>query len=86
MSMREAVMQVLSKGPLSRKELVGAVQGVGYVFTTKNPANSLGSVLYAKNTPIKNKEGKFYLPGDAQIEASEANGSGKPPAKKRRKA
>jgi hypothetical protein len=87
MSLREAVMQALSKGPLSRKELVGAVQGIGYVFTTKNPANSLGSVLYAKDTPIKSKEGRFYVKGEAGAGSSRGNGlqAAMPqPAKKKR--
>jgi hypothetical protein len=63
MSMREAVLKALSQGPLARKELVKAVEDVGYVFTTKNPLNSIGSILYAKNTQVKSKDGKFYLPG-----------------------
>src|SRR5579862_273697 len=53
MSMREAVLQALSQGPLTRKEIVGAVQDLGYVFKTSNPLNSIGSVLYGKNTPVK---------------------------------
>ena len=66
MTMREAVLQALSKGPLSRNELVKAVEDTGYVFTTKNPLNSIGSILYSKNTSVKSKGGKFYLPGGAQ--------------------
>jgi hypothetical protein len=61
MSMREAVLKALSKGPLARKELVNAVENMGYVFTTRNPLNSIGSILYAKNSPIKSKFGKYYL-------------------------
>jgi hypothetical protein len=61
MSMREAVSIALSNGPVARKDLVKAVKDVGYVFTSKNPLNSLGSVLYAKNSRIKNKGGMLSL-------------------------
>jgi hypothetical protein len=85
MSMREAVLKALSKGPVARKDLVAAVEDVGYVFTTKNPLNSLGSVLYARNTPIKNKNGRFYLPGgaDAANLGPEAAPAQEPGKKKR---
>jgi hypothetical protein len=65
LSLREAVLKALSQGPLARKELVKAVEDVGYVFNTKNPLNSIGSILYGKKTPIKNKGGKYYLPRSA---------------------
>ena len=60
---------------------------MGYVFTTKNPLNSLGSILYAKNTPVKSKGGKFYLPGSAATVTSEqtGNGEGQAPAKKKKR-
>jgi hypothetical protein len=87
MSMREAVLTALSQGPLARKELVNAVENVGYVFTTKNPLNSIGSILYAKNTPVKSKDGKFYLPGRAGTVTREqaGNGEGQAPAKKKKR-
>jgi hypothetical protein len=86
MSLREAVLKALEKGPLARKELVGAVEGVGYAFNTSNPLNSIGSVLYAKNTPVKNKNGKFFLDGRSST-SSNSNGAsenGQAPAKKKR--
>jgi hypothetical protein len=84
MSMREAVLKALSTGPLARNELVEAVENVGYVFTTKNPLNSIGSVLYGKKTPVKSRGGKFYLPGVVQPETPESNGGAEaePAAKK----
>jgi hypothetical protein len=66
MSMRDAVLKALSKGPLARKELVQAVEGVGYKFSSKNALNSIGSILYGKNSPVKRKGGKFFLRGGAQ--------------------
>jgi len=89
LTMREAVLQALSKGPLARKELVKAVEDIGYVFTTKHPLNSIGSILYAKNTPVKSKGGKFYLPGNAAPSAGGNNGSSEtstaPTRRKRRR-
>jgi hypothetical protein len=61
MSLREAVVKALSAGPISRKDLVRAVEGVGYKFTTNKPLNSIGSVLYGKNSVVKSKGGKFYV-------------------------
>jgi hypothetical protein len=65
-TMREAILEALSDRPLSRKELLKAVQAIGFRFTTKNPLNSISSVLYAKGTPIKKTlEGKFYVESGA---------------------
>ena len=88
MSMREAVLKALSQRPLARKELVKAVEDVGYVFATKNPLNSIGSILYAKNTPVKSKGGKFYLPGSAAAATRAVTGNADvqaPTKKKKRK-
>ena len=65
MSLRDAVLKALAHGPLARKDLAKAVEGVGYIFNTKNPLNSIGSVLYAKNSPVKSKGGMFYVEGHA---------------------
>ena len=79
-------MKALSTGPLSRKELVGAVEKAGYVFSSKNPLNSLGSVLYAKNSPIKSRAGKFYLEGGLGTEpVSDSEGAAAPAGRKRRR-
>ena len=56
-----------------------------YVFTTRNPLNSMGSILYAKNTPVKNKGGKYYLPGSAATATSERTGNADVPAPTRKK-
>ena len=87
MSMREAVLKALSQGPLARKDLVKAVEDVGYVFSTKNPLNSIGSILYAKNTPVKSKDGMFYLPGSGATAtlARTGNVDVQAPIKKKRK-
>jgi hypothetical protein len=74
MSLKEAVIRALSNGPVPRKDLVRAVEGVGYRFTTKNPLNSIGSILYGKNSAVKNKGGTFYIDGAANL-ASTNNGN-----------
>jgi hypothetical protein len=84
--MREAVLQALSNGPLARKELVRAVKDVGYIFTTKNPLNSIGSILYAKNTPVKSRGGKFYLAAGSVSSTGDNNGqAAEAPVRRRRR-
>lgn len=58
MSLPEAVLQVTAKKPLSAKEIVAAVQKVGYKFSTNNPMNSTRTMLYT-NKKFKNNGGKF---------------------------
>ncbi|MFO1498616.1 MAG: hypothetical protein U1G07_09525 [Verrucomicrobiota bacterium] len=62
MTLREAIGQALANGPLGRQELAQAVAELGYVSTAKNPLASMGVFLYARNSPFKRREGKFYLP------------------------
>ena len=64
--------------------MVQAVKDVGYVFNTKNPLNSIGSVLYGKNTPVKSGGGKFYLAGGVTPEPGGDNGGGRTVKKKKR--
>jgi hypothetical protein len=85
MSMREAVLQALSKGPLARKGIVKAVEDLGYVFKTSDPLNSIGSILYGKNTPVKNKDGKYFLAGAAPAPAAEVKGNVAPEPKRLKK-
>jgi|ERR1019366_8982150 hypothetical protein len=40
----------------------------------------IGSILYAKNTPVKSKDGKFYLPGSAATATPARTGSADGPA------
>jgi hypothetical protein len=83
MSLREAIMRALSeRGPLTRHELGQAVQELGYVSKAKDPLNSMGVVLYAKNSVFRKRDGKFFLPPGAQAAVHETNGS--VPVKKKR--
>lgn len=57
-SLRDAVKQVTKEKPLSRQEILDAVQALGYKFKAKDPLNSLSTLLYTDKT-IKNHGGKF---------------------------
>jgi len=90
MSMREAVIQALSNGPVARKDLVKAVEATGYKFNTGNPLNSIGSVLYNKKSGIKSKNGQFFVDGAPVLGSGSSRGNGfkadePAPAKKKRK-
>jgi hypothetical protein len=64
-SLREAVLQVTSKSPLTKEEILNQVRGLGYRFSTSNPLNSLGVILYGKNPRFKNEDGRFSPMGGA---------------------
>src|SRR5437016_2295432 len=63
LSLREAVIEVLSRQPLSRREIIAAVQRIGYRFASKDPLNSLGMVLYGKNPRFRNIDGRYVIEG-----------------------
>jgi hypothetical protein len=75
LSLRDAIVQALAHGPMNRKELVKAVEDLGYVFNTKDPANSMGVILYGKKSPFKNEKGTFSLPGSAPSASASNNGN-----------
>ena len=62
-SLREHVMEVLRSGPKTKEEVLQAVQKRGYKFSTNNPLNSLGVILYGKNPKFERVNGKFSIPG-----------------------
>lgn len=57
-SLREAVRQVTAKKPLTKNEILEAIDELGYKFSSDNPVNSLNAVLYA-NKQFKNNNGRF---------------------------
>ena len=65
LSLREAVLQVTSGGPRTKEEILEGVQKLGYRFSTSNPLNSLGVILYGKNPKFKNDDGRFSPAGGA---------------------
>lgn len=54
----EAALKVTAKKPMTAKEIVAAVQTVGFKYNTKNPLNSTRTMLYTNNK-FKNNGGKF---------------------------
>ena len=58
LSLKVAVAKVTTGKPLSKSEILEAVQKLGYRFTAKNPVNSLNTVLYSGDS-FKNQNGKF---------------------------
>lgn len=80
-SLREVVVGVLnSSGPLTKQEVLEKVMRTGYKFTTTNPLNSLGVILYGKGNGFKRENGRFTIQGGAARKSSpvsngEQNGS-----------
>jgi hypothetical protein len=61
LSLKEAVIESISKAPLSKEDILLAVKKLGYRFASKNPVNSLNALLYGKKPKFKNTDGKFSL-------------------------
>ena len=58
-SLKELVIEILSKKALTKQEVLDAVLHAGYQFSTSDPMNSLGVILYGKNSPFKRVGKKF---------------------------
>ena len=71
-SLREHVLAVLQNGAMTKEEVLAAVQRAGYKFSTNNPLNSLGVILYGKNPKFNRADGKFSLTGSASSSAAPA--------------
>jgi hypothetical protein len=61
LSLNEAVLKVIEGKSLTKHEILDAVLALGYTFSTDDPLNSLGVILYGKNPKFKNDGGKFSL-------------------------
>ena len=62
-SLKDTVIKVLSGGKaLTKHEILEAVMATGYQFTTNDPINSLGVVIYGKNPKFKKAKKRFSLP------------------------
>jgi hypothetical protein len=59
LSLKEAIIKVTSSKPMTRDEILEAVQKLGYKFYTINPMGSISSLLYGKKNKFKNEAGKF---------------------------
>lgn len=61
LSLKEAVLKVLDGKALTKNEILEAVLRLGYQFSTDDPLNSLGVILYGRNPKFRNDGGKFSL-------------------------
>jgi hypothetical protein len=61
-SLKEVVLEVLDGKAMSKHDILDAVIRSGYQFSTDDPLNSLGVILYGKNPKFLNESGKFSLP------------------------
>lgn len=60
LTLREAITKATSGKELTIREIVDAVQKMGYKFASSNPVNSVGAYLYAAGKKhFKNQGGKF---------------------------
>jgi|SRR4051812_219799 hypothetical protein len=75
LSLRDAVLQLTSRQPMTKEEILEGVQQLGYTFSTTNPLNSLGVILYGKNPRFKNENGRFSSSGSAGGGAPSASGA-----------
>lgn len=58
LSLKEAALKVASGKPLTKQEILDGIIKLGYVFSTKDPMNSLNVVLYSGKN-FKRADGKF---------------------------
>lgn len=64
-SLKEAVLEIVEGKALNKHDILDAVLRSGYQFSTDDPLNSLGVILYGKNPKFENNGGKFSLPKSA---------------------
>ena len=77
MSLREAVRQATARKPLTKAEILEAIDKLGYKFNTSKPANSLNSVLYG-DKEFQNVGGRFSSIKETGSSSSlSADGGGK---------
>jgi hypothetical protein len=59
MSLKEAVLAATKSKPLTKADILSAVDKQGYVFTAKDPTNSLNTLLYGDKAFKNHGDGKF---------------------------
>jgi len=61
LGMREAITQATAQGAMIIRDLVPAMQKLGYKFSSKNPVNSVGAYLYGPTGKkyFKKRDGGF---------------------------
>ena len=84
-SLREAVLQATANTPLTKEEILNRVRALGYRFSTNNPLNSLGVILYGKNPRFKNQDGRFSPTGGSPSQPAQKSQPAKGGPKKGRR-
>ena len=78
LSLREAIRQATARKPLTKAEILEAVDKLGYKFSTSKPANSLNSVLYSDKKEFQNVGGRFSpIKASGSSSSSAADGGAK---------
>jgi hypothetical protein len=67
-SVKQAVIQVTAKRPLSKQEILEELNGMGVVIGSADPFNYLNTILYGKNPRFKREDGKFSLGAGGRIQ------------------
>jgi len=64
-SMRAAVVQVTTGHPMTKPEILAAIQNLGFRSASKKPRRRLDNLLYGKNPRFKRENGRFSPMGTA---------------------
>src|SRR5256885_747570 len=59
-SLRTLVLEALKEGPKTKEEVLATVKKRGFKFTSKDPLNSLGVILYGKNPRFNRADGRAF--------------------------
>lgn len=77
LSLRDAILQATARKPLTKAEILEAIDKLGYKFNTNNPLNSLSSVLYGDKKEFHNVGGRFGpIKGTGSSSSSPPSSSG----------
>ena len=68
MSLKQAISEVVAKKPMGRREILTAVQELGYKFSTSHPLNSLSAALYSNKA--FSKDGNLFGLADGKNTSS----------------
>jgi hypothetical protein len=80
-SLRALVVEATSVRPMTKAEILAAVDQRGYQFTAKAPVSSLNAILYGKAPKFRNQDGKYspMIQGKSPVSAK---ATPKPPVKR----
>jgi hypothetical protein len=68
---------------MTKGEVLAAVQKRGYKFSTNDPLNSLGVILYGKNPKFNRVDGRFSTAGGAKAQSTSLSSAASSPGSKR---